>query len=58
MEAVSDNHNSCQSNASVDMSVNVNASSIMADQNGGGDADKSPRRGNKVGSGLFDVILQ
>ena len=51
MDAVSDNHNSCQSNASVDMSVNVSASPMMADQNGGGDADKSPRRGNKGGGG-------
>lgn len=56
MEAVSDNHNSCQSNASVDMSVNVNASSIMADQNGGGDADKSPRRDKEAVGTTFEQI--
>ena len=29
------------------MSVNINTSSMIADQNGGGDADKSPRRGER-----------
>ena len=42
MDNASDNHTSCQAN---DMSVSVSANSIMADQNGGGDADKSPKRG-------------
>jgi len=42
MENVSDNQNSSQTN---DMSVNINTNPMMADQNGGGDADKSPRRG-------------
>jgi len=39
------------------MSVSVSANSIMADQNGGGDADKSPKREKEV-VGTFEQIGQ
>lgn len=57
METLSDNQSSCQSN---DMSVNVNANatSVMADQNGGGDADKSPGREKDTVGTAFEQIGQ
>ena len=53
METVSDNQSSCQTN---DMSVNINANAtaVMADQNGGGDADKSPGRGDQNAESVED----
>ena len=41
MDTACDNHSSSQA---IDMSLNMSAN--LADQNGGGDADKSPRRGS------------
>jgi len=55
METVSDNQNSCQTS---DMSVNINTSSMIADQNGGGDADKSPRREKDAVGTSFEQIGQ
>merc|ERR1719295_2006571 len=55
MENVSDNQNSSQTN---DMSVNINTNPMMADQNGGGDADKSPRREKDAVGTSFEQIGQ
>lgn len=45
MEAASENHNSVQA---IDMSGNMSAIQVIACQNGGGDADKSPSREKEV----------
>ena len=56
METASENHTS----QAIDMSGNMSAIQVIACQNGGGDADKSPRGGEKINNivsfGFFSLV--